>query len=161
MTVIAAGELQHAVASGDRPGETERAHRRLGARGGEAEHLDARHRGDDRLREVHLERRWCAVRGTERRLRDDRADDGGMGVTEDERAPRADQIDVFAAVGVDHPRARAGDDERRVPTDGAIGTDRARHTAGHDRLGPSEEPGVARRGHRRSSASHAAASSAK
>ena len=43
VAVVGAGELQELLAAGRRAGEAHRAHRRLGARRGHPQHLDARH----------------------------------------------------------------------------------------------------------------------
>ncbi len=54
MAVVAAGELDHAVAARRRPREPERAHRRLGAGADEPHHLDGRHGVDDLGGELDL-----------------------------------------------------------------------------------------------------------
>ena len=50
---------------------------------------------------------------------DDRGEDVGVGVAEDERAPRADVVDVAVAVHVDELGAQSALDEDRVAPDGA------------------------------------------
>jgi len=156
VTVVATRELHDARAAGRGARDAERAHRGLGARRDEPEHLDRRVSGDDGLGELDLERRRGAVRGPERRLIGDRAHDVRMRVAEDERAPRADEVDVFASVRVPHPRSGSADDERGLAAHRAIRADRARHAAGHHGLGPAQE-GLVRSGRH----DHAAASSAK
>src|SRR2546425_13027249 len=83
-----------------------------------------------------------------------------MRVTRDQRAPRADEIDVFVAVGVTHTGTLARDDEGRLAADGAEGAHRTRHAAGHELFGAIVQLRV-RRGEGHRSASQAAASRAK
>jgi len=40
-------------------------------------------------------------------------------VAEDQRAPRADVVDEFAAIGVDYARTASAVDDERFPTDSA------------------------------------------
>ena len=58
----------------------------------------------------------------------------GMGVAEDGRAPRADVVDVFAAVGVPHARALGAAEEHRGAADALEGAHRRIHPAGDDFL---------------------------
>ena len=55
MAVIAALELQHAAAPADRPGQTDRTHRGLGARRAHPDLLHARNSAADRNRELRLD----------------------------------------------------------------------------------------------------------
>ena len=106
MAVVAAGELHDDVAAGEAAGQPDRRHRRLGAGGDEADPLDRRTR-DDLLGELDLGlgrgavRRAAGDRGRDRRLH------LGVGVAEQHRAPRADQVDVLVAVDVGQPGAAA------------------------------------------------------
>ena len=116
VAVVAAGELQHAVAAGARAGQAEGAHRRLGAatrRSAAAprsgyDALHARSRG--RSRPAWARRTTCRA---PHRLAH-RRDDGRVRVAEDHRPPRADVVDVAVAVGVDDLGALGLDDEQRV-----------------------------------------------
>ena len=118
MPVVAPGELHDQPTARGRPGQPDRGHDRLGARGGEAHPLD---RGDDtphdRLGQLELGQARGAEgrRAGDRRL--DRGDDLGVGVTEDHRPPAADEVDIRPAVDVDDPRAlRRGDEPGHTPT---------------------------------------------
>ncbi len=98
------------VATGEAAGQPDRRHRRLGARRHEPDPLDGR-AGDDLLGELDL----GLGRSTVRRAAGDRRVDGGqhlgVGVTEQHRPPRADQVDVLVAVDVGQPGARGRADE--------------------------------------------------
>ena len=100
VTVVAAGELDHAVAAGHGPCEPERAHRRFGTRAHEPHHLDGRHSVDDLGCELDLglgrraERRASIDRVVDRRRR------LGVRVAEDQRAPGLHPVHVAVAVDV-------------------------------------------------------------
>ena len=107
VAVIAAVELDDHVAAGEAAREAQRAHRRLGARLDQAHHLDRRHGVAIALGELDLaarsaRRSSCRARAasltasTTSRVR----------VAEDQRAPRADVVDVLVAVDVPDVRAR-------------------------------------------------------
>src|SRR5947199_3970 len=66
-----------------------------------------------------------------RRLFGDRGDDRWMGVSRDQRSPRADEIDVRVAVGVADSAALASHDERRLAPDGTERAHGARNATGH------------------------------
>ena len=113
MAVVAALELDDAVAAGESAREADRAHRRLGARADHAQPLDRRHEFDDPARELGLDHRrraeGQAVRGAAR----DRGDDLRVRVPQDHRSPGSDVVDQAAAVlGFDRGAARAADEER-------------------------------------------------
>src|SRR5581483_4240082 len=120
MAVVAAGELEDPVALREAAREAERAHRRLRPRRDEPHLLDRRHRVRDLGRELHLRLGGRAeARAAERRLAH-RLDRLRVGVPEDERAPRADPVEVAVPVDVDEVRAfPALDEERLVQADGA------------------------------------------
>ena len=116
MAVIAAIELEENVAARRAPRHADGAHRRLGARADEAHHLHRRIRGRDHLGQVHLARRGRAVAGAAGHRRRHRLHDGPRGVTEDQRPPRADEVEIAPAVDVGEARAlRAGHEERLAP----------------------------------------------
>ena len=70
-----------------------------------------------------------------------RRDHRGVRVAEDHRPPRADQVDVVAAVGVDQVRARAADHEPRGAADSAERAHRRVHPAGSHPLRALEQRG--------------------
>ena len=142
MAVVAAGELHDEVPAGRSTGEPERAHRGLRAGRREAE---LRHRRDgvpDRLAEVDLARRGCPQREAVERRRPDRLDDGGVGVPEDGRAPRADAVDVPAPVGVTNAGPGACREHERRPAHRAERPDGAVHPAGEQVDGAADELGL-------------------
>ena len=99
--VIAAVELDEQVAPGGAAGHADGAHRGLGARADQPHHLHRRVGGRERPRPSRprapwARRSWCRAPG---RL-GDRLDHRRGGVAEDERPPRADEVDVRPAVGV-------------------------------------------------------------
>ena len=165
VAVVAAGELHDLGAAGEAAGQPDRGHRRLGAAGHQPQLLDRRDPVDDLLGERDL----ALGRRTERRALRHRGvhglDDRRVGVAEHQRPPRADQVDVLAAVGVDDVRAVPADHEPRRAADGAERAHRRVDPAGRDGLGALHQRSrlrcVVRVGaHARSSPSSRAASTA-
>ncbi len=114
VAVVAAGELDHAVAARRRAREPHRAHRRLGAGGDEAHHLHRRHRVDDLGGQLDLGLGRGAEGGAARERVLDRGERLGVGVTEDQRPPRLHPVDVAVAVDVLDRRALAAAHEQRL-----------------------------------------------
>ena len=129
VAVVATVELQHQVAPGRGPRHPHGRHGRLGPARDEPHHVDARQRVDDAGRQLDLafggraERRPL-LRGGRRR-----GDDLRVGVSEQQRAPRADQVDVSHAVYVDDVRALAAVVEPWDATDRAERPDGRVHAA--------------------------------
>jgi hypothetical protein len=73
-----------------------------------------------------------------------RLDRAGMGVAENGRPPRADVVDVFAAVGVPYARTRGAAEEHRGAADAAEGAHRRIDPAGDDRSRQSVTVGAER-----------------
>ena len=111
VAVVAARELDHAVAARHGPGQPQRAHRRLRARADEPHHLDRRHGVDDLGGELDLR--------LGRRAEGRPAVGGGVHgceglrvrVPEEQRPPRLHPVDVAVALDVLHPASRAARDE--------------------------------------------------
>ena len=141
VAVVAAGELEDAVAPGKAARQADGAHRRLGAGIHQAHHVDGRERLDDQPSQVHLARRGRPEAAT--------LGGGGlhgghhlrMGVPQDHRTPRADVVDVGVAVHVVHPRALGALDEGRLQVDRLVRPHRAVDAAGDDLLRLLEERG--------------------
>ena len=114
VAVIGAGELDQLLAPGCRAREAHGAHRRLGARVDHPHHLDRREAVADLGGELDLALGRGAVAGALRGGLGDRLDDRRMRVAADQRAPRADPVDVAMAVDVDQLEALAAIDEDRV-----------------------------------------------
>ena len=99
VAVIAARELHDEVAARRAAREPHRAHDGFGARRHEPHLLDAGIGGDDFLGELDLglarraERRAAPARGFDGR------DDLRMRMAQDQRSPRADEVEILAAVG--------------------------------------------------------------
>ncbi len=114
--VIAAGELHDEVAPAEGARHADRAHHRLGPRGHEAHLLGCRVGGRHALGECDLRLAGGAKGRAALERRADGADDRRMGMAGDEGAPRADQIEEGASVGIRHAGAGpARDEERRTP----------------------------------------------
>ena len=77
VAVVGAGELDQRLAAGGRAGEPDRAHRRLGARRGHAQHVDAGHALGHQLGQLDLADGRRAVARAERRRLADRLEHGG------------------------------------------------------------------------------------
>ena len=65
----------------------------------------------------------------------DRFGHAGRGVTEDQRSPGADVIDVLVFVGIPKMRALPANDERRIASDRTKGAHRRIYAAGNHLLG--------------------------
>jgi hypothetical protein len=124
VAVVAAVELQHHVASGRATREPHGRHRCLGAARDEPDHVEAGERVDESRGQLDL----ALGRGAEGRplggSRGRRRDDLRMRVSEQQRTPRPDQIDVPRPVDVHDVRALAAFVEAGHPTDGAEGAHR-------------------------------------
>ena len=152
VAVVAAGELHHHVAAGEAAGQPDRRHGRLGAGGHEPDPLHRR-AGHHLLGELDLGLR----RGAVRRAAGHRGGHGGLhlgvGVAQQHRPPRADQVDVLVAVDVGQPGALRGPDEPGRAADGVERADRRVHPAGRDPPGPLEQ-GARKRWCRATSPAH-------
>ncbi len=130
MAVIAALELHDLLPAGEAARETDRAHRRLGARTAHAHELDRRHQLDDLAGDDRLDFGGCAERQAVDRRFLHGADHVRMRVTEDHRAPRADVVDELAAIGRPGPRALGAREEDGFAADAAEGAHGRIHAAG-------------------------------
>src|ERR1700737_2153406 len=68
-----------------------------------------------------------------------RLQDDGSSVSEDERSPREDVVDVLVAVDVPDACALAACDQGGLASDAAEGADRRAHAAGKERAGTRHE----------------------
>jgi hypothetical protein len=139
VAVVAALELHDGVAPGEAAGNAESGHRGLGAARDGAEHLDGRVEARDLLGEADLELRRSAEGGAVDGCGGDGANDVRVGVTEDERPPRADVVDVLRPIGAVEVRAFAARDEDGLAAYGAERAYGAVHAAGDEALGALEE----------------------
>ena len=130
VTVIAAFELDDGVPTGDATCQAQRAHRRLGARGHQANHLDRWHQFADFLghHDLAFGRRaeGQAVGGSLLHV----GDHVRVCMADDGRAPGADVVDVALVVGIPEVRALGALDEARRAADGTEGTHRRVHATG-------------------------------
>ena len=139
VAVIAALELDDLVAAGEAARQADRAHGRFGARADHAHQLDRRHQLADPARELGLDLRRRAERQAERGALLHGAHHRLVRVAEDHRAPRADVVDVAAAVVAEHVRAAGALDEHRLAADGAERAHRGIHAAGNVAAGIAEQ----------------------
>lgn len=139
VTVVAALELDDAVAAGVATGQADGAHGRLGAGTDHAHHLHRRHQAADQLGHLGLERGRCAVGEAVVELATDRVEHLRVAVAEDHRAPGADVVDVALVVFIDHVRAFGMLEEQRGAADAAEGAYRRIDAAGDVLLGVGEE----------------------
>ena len=117
VAVVGTGELDDDLAAGDGAGEAHGAHRRLGAGAGHPHHLGRGNAGDDLLGQLDLGRGRGAVARPPLRRLDHRRDHRRLGVTEDQRSPGPDPVEVAVAVDVDQLAALAALDEDRLAAD--------------------------------------------
>ena len=117
MAVVSPDELDHLVPAGERAGEAQRAHHRLGPRIDEADHLHARHEPTDQPREIQLQRAWGAEARPAGRGFAQGGQDARVGMAQDERPPRQDIVDIAVSVHVVQERPLAPVDEQRLAPD--------------------------------------------
>ena len=122
--VVAAGELHDLAAAGEPARQPDRRHRGLGAAGHQPHLLDRVDPGDDLLGERDLALGRRPVRRAAPGRGADRFDHVRVGMAEEQRPPRADQVDVATAVGVGQLGAAALDHEAGGAADGAERPDR-------------------------------------
>ena len=113
MSVIAAFELDDEVASGRRAGQPHGRHRRLRPAVHEPHHLETRHAPPHFFGELDLGLARRAVRPAALCRLADCLEYGGVRVTEDQRPPRTDVVDVALAVGVFGPTPGGRADHHR------------------------------------------------
>ena len=146
VAVVAAGELHDDIATALRAGETQCSHHCFGAGVGEAHAIDGADAANDLLGKLDLGR----ARGAEGERVSNGAlrgrDDCGVRVTEDGRAPGADEIDVVLALNVSDDRAMRAGHVRRSSADRTEGTHRRADATGDYLLGTCE-PGCRTIGH--------------
>ena len=109
--VVAAGELDDAVAAGEGTGEPDRAHRSLGPGRDQAHPLHGGNRLDDLLGQEHLPLGRSPERGAVPRRVDNRLDRLRVGVAEDQGPPREHPVEIAVAVLVLEVRALGATDE--------------------------------------------------
>ncbi len=140
VAVVGAGKLDDDLAPGDRPGQADRAHRRLGPGAGHPHHPHRREALDDLLGQLDLDRGRGPEAGPPLRRLDHRRDNRGLGVAEDHRAPGADPVQVAPAGHVDQFAALAAFDEDRVAADLPHRPHRAVHPADQNLQRPLVQP---------------------
>ena len=133
--VIVARELDDHFAAGESAGESDGAHRRLGAGIDQPHVLDRRDGRDDQFGQFA----FGLGRGAEACAAGDRRfegrDDGRMGVAENHRSPGADVVDVAVAIDIEQIGPRPALEKQRLAADAAERPGRAIHAAGHELLG--------------------------
>ena len=145
--VIATGEFDDFRPAGVSTRKAQRRYSRFGARRSQPQLFDGGDRLDEGSGQFDLAGGRCAET---RSLRHDLAeglDDRPRGVPGDQRAPRADVVDVLAPVRIDDPTAEPPLDEQRFPAHGQPRPHRAVHTARNVALRLKEE--LLRGGHAR------------
>src|SRR6185436_1793491 len=117
VTVIAAVKLHDHVAAGGGAREPYRRHRRFGAAVHEPQHLERRHPAPDFLGQLYLGLAGRAVGPAAARGVAHRLEHGRMRMTEDQRPPGADVVDIALAVDVVELRALGAGYEKRRSAD--------------------------------------------
>ena len=147
--VVAARELEQQRAPGVRAREADGRHHRFRAAHHEAHAIRRREGLQHQLGQRGLEAMTGAERQPVARGLRHRLDDARVRMPEDQRPPRHAEVEVRAAVFVDHRRALAARHVPRRPSDGAESAHRARHASGDEVLRLREEffRGARRGGH--------------
>ncbi len=136
MAVVAPCEFDEAVAPGGGAGEAQGRHGRFGPRVDQADHVDRRQRGGDRLRDLHLGAGRRADRRAAAERLGDRRHHRRMAMPQDVRTVAADVVDVAPAVLALEPGPLRRAHEDRRAADAAEGADGGVDAAGEDLLGP-------------------------
>ncbi len=152
MSVVATVELQDPVASGRGARKADRGHRCFGAAGNQPDQLDAGERVDDPFRELDLALGRRPEGRALGRRRACRPDDLRMRVPEEQRTPRADEVDVPVPVDVDDvgtlatiEEARRASDRPERPDGGVDAAGDHRSRAGEQFLRPGHGPMLRKR----------------
>ena len=124
MTVVAAGEFDDEVPAGESARHADGAHDRLGSRGHEAHLLGGRVAGHHLLGELDFRGARRPVGHAARERLGHGREHRRVRMPGDQGTPGADQVEVSAAIGVEHLRARAARDEQRRPAHRAEGAHR-------------------------------------
>ena len=132
MAVVIAGEFHDEVASGGTTRQADRRHRRLGARGHEADALREGHALAHGAGQQRLSFGGCAEGQAARGRLLDGCHHLGVRVAEQRRAPRPDQVHVGAPLNVGDARATRARDEARGTADAAEGAHGRVDAAGDD-----------------------------
>jgi hypothetical protein len=123
MAVVTALELDDHIAPGEAARQADRAHRSLGAGRHQAHHVHARHALHQQLGQFDLSLGWRAEgKALGRRLLHG-SHRVGIGMTEDQRSPGTDVVEVGLAVGIPDPRALAARKKSRRAAYRAKGSD--------------------------------------
>ena len=139
MAVIAAFELDGQVAAGESPGYAQRAHGGFRAGIDQPDHLDGGNHLPHGFGEFDLLFGGRAEAGAARDGEVQGVEDDGMPVTQNQRSPGADVIDIFVAVGIENVGALAALDEGRSAAYAAIGADRGVDAARYGEQGAFEK----------------------
>ncbi len=123
MAVVAAGELDDEVASGEAAGQPDGGHGGLGAGGHHPDALCGRHTLLHDGREVGFVRGGRTEGEAAVNSRVDSLQDGRVGVPQQRRAPGTDQVHVLFAVGIGQVGTLGRHHEPRGAAHGAEGAD--------------------------------------
>ena len=113
-----------------RAGQADGRHGGFGPGADEANFLNSRHRAHDLFRQVGLGRSCGAEAGAVAGGGFNGGHDLGMSMSQDQRPPRANVVNVLVAIGIPHARARAANDDRRRTAYGGEGAHGGIDTAG-------------------------------
>ena len=117
VAMVAALELDNAVAPGKAPRQADGAHGGLGARVDHAHHVHRRHQLAEQIGHAGLDFRGRTEAESLCRHFPDRTDHVGMCMTGNHRSPRADVIDVALVIDIEQPGPFTAAEEYRVATD--------------------------------------------
>jgi hypothetical protein len=113
-------------------GETNGGHPGLGSRRDEADLVDVGYERHDEAGKLYFELARGSERGSATRGVAHRVDDRGMGMAEQQRAPRLDEVDEGIAVDVGDLGAARTPDEERIGSHRIEGAHGRVHPADHD-----------------------------
>ena len=130
MSMITPVEFDDHFPTGIAPGQTYRAHCRLGPGIDEAYLLDRGQGLDHHRGQLNLGRRGGTETGAVDRGRMNGPDDGGVGMSEDHRSPGTDKVKVLISVYIEDRCPLRPLDEDRIATHRSAGPDRAVYPSG-------------------------------
>ncbi len=131
MAVIAALKFNGDVTAGKAARDAQGAHRSFGAGIDEPNHLNGRDEIANEFGELDFAFGGRAKASADFERQFDGLDDGGMTVSQEQRAPGTDVVDELVAIGVPEPGSLAACDEGGRSADAAVSADGRIDAAGN------------------------------
>src|SRR5262245_42711213 len=116
MSVVATFKLQDHRSACEASGEPQRCHGAFSSGVGQTDLFNRRERLANEFRQLNLAFRWSAVTGARFQYLGQSLHHFWMAVSQNQRSPRTNVVDVLIAVDVEQMRSSAFGDEQGIPT---------------------------------------------